>query len=121
MILSLIISTGYSTGYTSLLTHPKHTKPINTVVDMLEQKIRVGFLYATPQIKNELMKSHNENYIALSKNFVLEKESGRQYKNAENMKNAHMIKVKKITSINYVNKHSISYKLVDSSQKYGGS
>lgn len=113
MILSLIISTGYSTGYTSLLTNPKYTKPINTVVDMLEQKIRVGFLYATPQIRKELVKSHNENYIALSKNFVLEKESGGLYKNAENMKNAHMIKVRKITAICYENKHSKSFELVD--------
>lgn len=94
MILSVIVGTGYSTGYTSLLAQPKYSKPINTVEDMLEQEIHIGALGDRPELKKRLLQTNNENYIALSKSFIIEKEVGEEYKNVENMKNAHFVKVR---------------------------
>lgn len=39
---SLLLSTGYSAGFTSLITYPTYTKVINSFQDMLDENVRWG-------------------------------------------------------------------------------
>lgn len=40
---SILVLTAYGAGYASLLTRPRHSKPITTFADMIAQGIRWGF------------------------------------------------------------------------------
>lgn len=67
---NVIISTGYSAGFTSSLTSPRYTKPINHLEDMVDQKI----VWGVPESdsRDNMAKSENEALVAISKKFQLE-------------------------------------------------
>lgn len=70
---SLLIVTGYLTGYTSLLTIPRFNKPIDMISDFLEQGITWGEPFKDPIILEYLNATENPQYIELAKRFKVEK------------------------------------------------
>lgn len=69
-ITSLLISTGYSGGFTSSFTTPRYSNPINSFKDMVDQNIYFG----SPELEtiSYLTNSFNPHIVELSKNFIFE-------------------------------------------------
>lgn len=80
---SLLIGTGYSTGYTSLLTIPRFTKPIDQLSDFIEQGITWGQPFKDPTFLTFLYATENPLYIELAKRVQVEKSSEAVYKKLE--------------------------------------
>lgn len=62
-IFSLLIGTGYTTGYTSKLTNPRYSRAIDTLSDFIEQDLSWGELGNRPGMLEELRASGNPELI----------------------------------------------------------
>ena len=73
-LVCVVTSTGYSAGFSSILTSPRFYRQIDTVQDMVDYKIRWG--EASDDIEKLFVNSTKKSYVELSKQFVLERGFG---------------------------------------------
>lgn len=83
---TLLITTGYSAGFTSILTTPRYTKSINTLQDFIEQEIHWGsrnilyvneLLYQNDSVLNEIANLfQRENSIKMKNERIATKKYG---------------------------------------------
>uniref|UniRef100_A0A3F2ZDC6 Ionotropic glutamate receptor C-terminal domain-containing protein n=1 Tax=Lutzomyia longipalpis TaxID=7200 RepID=A0A3F2ZDC6_LUTLO len=71
--ISLLLSTAYCTGYTSLLTTPRFSKPIDTIADFLEQGITWGTIRKGHSMQDDMMSSGNRAFMEMAKRYYHEK------------------------------------------------
>lgn len=77
---SLLLTTGYMTGYTTLLTIPRYTKPIETLSDFLEQGVQWGEPMKNPKVVPTLLATENPEYIELARRVRTEESFAAIYK-----------------------------------------
>lgn len=76
MILSLIVGTHYSTGYTSLLASPPTTKPINTIQDFINEEYFWGEIQINQLLEEIKYSTYSEE---LSKRVRMPTENNRDW------------------------------------------
>lgn len=90
-IFTLLIGTGYTTGYTSLLTIPYVSKPIDSIRDFIEAGITFGEQQDYSVFKKELRESENPDLVELANRMTIETSIEHRRMNVKTKKYACMI------------------------------
>ncbi|GJQ84125.1 hypothetical protein Trydic_g12097 [Trypoxylus dichotomus] len=90
----LILTTGYSAGFSSVLTYPTYSEDIKTIKDMVKQDIHWGS--TTTGLRDSLVKSGDPGVAKLIGNFLLEKNVNT--KNERIRSNKYAVNVKMVAS-----------------------
>lgn len=69
----LLLSTTYGAGFSSILTYPRFSKPINTIDDLIENDIEVEVLSRLLHFSRKIFKSSSNPSIRLLANFLVAK------------------------------------------------
>lgn len=92
IIFSLLLGTGYNTGFTSLLTSPTYSKSIDMVSDFIEQGIGWGEPGKYPEMLDEFRQTGKAGYAAVADRFVEEDSYATVYKKLESGKYGKFVK-----------------------------
>lgn len=93
VLISLLLGTAYTTKYTSLLTSPRHSQPIDTLKEFIEQGISWGELGERDGMVAELKSTENKYYIDLANRMTAETSLSERIKKLEAGNYGRLVKV----------------------------
>lgn len=96
LVLSLLLDTGYTTGYTSIMTIPRYSKSIDNFKDFIDQNLAWGELSDNSATIKALVESNVTEYIELAGKFIKEASIQDRLKRLESGHYARMVKVRMI-------------------------